>query len=838
MVDATPPGSDPQVIGSYTLEQVLGSGGMGTVYEATDRRDGSTVALKLLHPHLVTDESFRERFTREAHVAALLRSPYSVHLLDYGVQDGRYFLVMNFVDGASLRELLRPGPMEPARALRIAAQAARALEEAEARGVVHRDIKPDNIMLAEGDLVQVMDFGIARQAGSLTLTATGAFVGTLTYAAPEAAGGTIDHRSDIYSLGVTLYHMLAGRPPFEGEMLELLQQHREAPPPLEPLEGLPAAVIEAVTRCLEKDPDARFQSASDVAGVFEHLAEGVAAGEKALTLPQTEVLLTGRAPTRATAMPLTTSMDLGPPSLRRRFLPRMSVASYDLVFRNNTDQPLELQLEADDEEHSCDFSLPDRISVPPRAGTTVNLGVTPRRRRVRGERRLRQFTVSASGGNGAPPLIAAGEFDDRPEGLLPYAAPPVLAVGVIGVVLAALSLLGGGAAAEPGAQPPAASSCPPADALCAGGRIVFGSERDGNLEIYVMNADGASPTRLTDNPGKDGDPAWSPDGARIVFESDRDGAMELYTMNADGSDVTRLTFSEGGGDFLNVEPAWSPDGARIAFASNRAGNAHVYVMDVDGAGVTRLTELPGQGPEWSPDGERIAFTGIDTTGNFDVYVSNLDGSAVTQLTRNPAADGEPSWSPDGQRIAFRTERDGNPEIYVMNANGSEPQRLTTSPAEDTEPSWSPDGTRITFRTFREGTDDIYSMFDDGSSHVRLTSDPAADFTPAWTAGASPVTVGAVSAGTLAAEGEVDYFRFDAEEGVTYTFSVVPESLEDVHLFVWRTAAREIKLQEIRGVGAAAVELAWTASFSGRVFVSVESYSGAEGGYTFSIAPGP
>ncbi len=845
MVGPTQPGSGtPQVIGSYTLGRLLGSGGMGVVYEATDRRDESKVALKLLHAHLEADESFRERFTREAHVAALLRSPYTVHLLDYGFEQGRFFLVMKFVDGESLREILRAGPMEPARALRVAAQVARALEEAEARGVVHRDIKPDNVMLTEGDMVQVMDFGIARQAGSLTLTATGAFVGTLTYAAPEAAGGTVDHRSDLYSLGVTLYHMLAGHPPFQGEMIELLQQHREAPMPVEPLSALPAAVIEAVARCMEKDQDARFQSASELAGVLEHLAEGVAEGVEALSLPQTEVLAPGRAPTRATTMALTVTMELGPPSVRRRFIPRMSLTGYDLVFRNSSDQPVELDLEASDSEETCSFALPAHVSVPARGGTTVGLTVAPQRRRLRGDRRLRQFSVTASGGEGGPPLNAVGEFDDRPEGLLPYAAPPALMLTVAGVLFTFLTFTGGGSepSPAPGAtiEPAAAqvSSCPAIDPLCAGGRIAFGSERDGNLEIYVMNADGSGLLRLTNNPGKDGDPAWTADGARIAFESDRDGMLEIYSMNADGSDVTRLTFSNPDEGFINVEPAWSPDGSRIAFASNRAGNAHIYVMNADGSGVQRLSDSPGQGPEWSPDGARIAFTSIDEAGNFDVYIVDADGSNLTRLTRNPAADAEPSFSPDGARIAFRSERDGNPEIYVMNVDGSSPVRLTNNLAEDGEPAWSPDGTRITFRSFRDGTDDIYVMFEDGSSQVRLTSERAADFTPVWSSGARPVATGSVSGGEILVSGEVDYFKLDAENGATYMLSVSPETLQDVHVFVWRTAGREIKLQDVRGVGPASVELAWTAPFSGPVFISVESYSGATGAYEFAISSAP
>ena len=139
---------------------------MATVYAATDRRDSSKAAVKLVHAHLETDDDFRERFLREAHVGALLRSPYTCQLLDFGVEDSRFYLVMKLIDRQELGDMLRTDPLEPARALRIASQIARALEEAEARGIVHRDINPSNVMGTEGDMVRVMDFGIARQARS------------------------------------------------------------------------------------------------------------------------------------------------------------------------------------------------------------------------------------------------------------------------------------------------------------------------------------------------------------------------------------------------------------------------------------------------------------------------------------------------------------------------------------------------------------------------------------------------------------------------------------------------------------------------------------------------
>jgi hypothetical protein len=251
---------------------------MGAVYRGTDRRDGTTVAIKLLHVHLVGDETFRERFEREAHVAALLRSPYTVKVLDFGVEHGSYFIAMEYVDGRSLRDRIRDeGPLPAAEAMRIGVRVARALEEAEARGVVHRDIKPDNVMLASDGSVKVADFGIARQMGSGAVTMPGAFVGTLVYAAPEIARGEVDHRSDIYSLGATLYHALTGRPPFEGPPLDVLRKHADEPVPREPLAGQHEAVIAVVLRCLEKDPNERYQSASALAAALENAAQAAAA---------------------------------------------------------------------------------------------------------------------------------------------------------------------------------------------------------------------------------------------------------------------------------------------------------------------------------------------------------------------------------------------------------------------------------------------------------------------------------------------------------------------------------------------------------------------------------
>jgi dipeptidyl aminopeptidase/acylaminoacyl peptidase len=253
------------------------------------------------------------------------------------------------------------------------------------------------------------------------------------------------------------------------------------------------------------------------------------------------------------------------------------------------------------------------------------------------------------------------------------------------------------------------------------GKISFDSTRDGNTEIYVMNADGSQPTRLTDNPAIDRDAAFSPDGRRIAFVSDRDGNSEVYVMNADGSGQTRLT-SNTADDF---QPAFSPDGKQIAFMSNRGvqSDMEIFLMNADGSGETQLTHntsFEGQ-PTFSPDGRRIAFASDRDAGNYDIYTMNVDGSDVARLTNSAASESRPNYSPDGSRIVFRTDRDGNGEIYVMNADGTGETRLTTDPALDGEPAFSPDGQRIAFRSHRiNDKADIYVMNADGTEQTNLT----------------------------------------------------------------------------------------------------------------------
>src|SRR5919204_3759053 len=251
----------------YVIERPLGRGGMAQVYEGRDSVLGRTVAIKVLAAQYAGDQAFVARFRREARAAAALNHPSVVSVFDTGSEDSVHYIVMERVDGRTLADVLaEEGPLPPRRAAEIAAAAAEALAFAHEAGLVHRDVKPGNIMITRDGSVKVMDFGIARAVSADSLTQTTAVFGTASYFSPEQARGErVDHRSDIYSLGVVLYEMLSGRPPFRGEspVAVAFKHVSEEPPPLRAVApGVSSALEGVAMRALAKDPADRWGSAA------------------------------------------------------------------------------------------------------------------------------------------------------------------------------------------------------------------------------------------------------------------------------------------------------------------------------------------------------------------------------------------------------------------------------------------------------------------------------------------------------------------------------------------------------------------------------------------------
>ena len=272
----------------YEIHQRLARGGMAQVYLARDRSLDRPVAVKELVPEFATDPSFVERFRREAQAAANLAHPNIVGVYDWGTQDGTYYIVMEYVEGPSLSQVIRhDGPLHPRRAAEIAGEVAAALGFAHSKGVVHRDVKPGNVLLTGTGQSKVTDFGIARALSSPDedLTQAGSVMGTATYFSPEQAQGLpVDPRSDLYSLGVVLYEMVTARPPFTGETpLAIAYKHVQdrPPPPSTIISDLPVGLEAIIMKLLSKRADDRYGSAEELRADLRRFLNGeVTAAER------------------------------------------------------------------------------------------------------------------------------------------------------------------------------------------------------------------------------------------------------------------------------------------------------------------------------------------------------------------------------------------------------------------------------------------------------------------------------------------------------------------------------------------------------------------------------
>ena len=712
-------------LGHYDVTALIGEGGMGQVYQATDTKLDREVALKVL-PQAFTDAPDRlARFEREAKVLASLNHPNIGHIYGLEEAEGQKALVLELVEGPTLADRIAQGPIPLDEALPIARQIAEALEAAHEQGVIHRDLKPANVKVRPDGMVKVLDFGLAKafepEAGSvsasmsptisLTAAATqmGMVIGTAAYMAPEQASGkVVDKRADVWAFGVVLYEMLTGTRPFTGDdVSKTLARVIDREPDWSTLPTEMPPVLGTFLRgCLEKNPKQRVHDVADERLAMEGTFETTVSGPREPTVaPELQVwqrpiplALTGLAllaiggfavwifkpPPQQPVTRLAISV---PPSVPVSLDPvdtevALSPDGTRVVYRGGQDATGQLyvrgidQLEAiplrGSEGAESQFLSPDGSWVAFQAGPDGPL-----------------LKVSILGG----PPVTITELQDNLRGAS-WGADDVI---IFGTASPAGLMRVSGAGGDPEAiTTPENTTHKWPDILPDGAGVLFTIDQGpemGNEDIALLDLDTGEHRVIT--PG--GSHAkYSPTG-HIVYGVDRTlraVAFDLDTLNVTGDPVPvveDVLMKSGGAVSFDL----SDTGSLVYVSEGAAGASEARTLiwvDRDGR-EEELTAPPAayESPRVSPDGRYVAVE-VRDTANFDVMVYDLERDTPTRLTFDPANDAFPLWSPDGRRVLFSSDRDGVLNIYSKAADGTGPaERLTTSDSLQSATSWSGDG---------------------------------------------------------------------------------------------------------------------------------------------------
>jgi Tol biopolymer transport system component/predicted Ser/Thr protein kinase len=778
-----------EMISHYRILNKLGAGGMGEVYLAEDTRLGRKVALKLLPEDLTADEQAKRRFIQEAKAASALNHPNIITIYDIASEGQRDFIAMEYVEGETLRGVLSLGKVEIKRALELAAQAASGLAAAHQAGIVHRDIKPENLMVTRTSQVKILDFGLAKLSEKKTAslldtnlpteryrpgpakaeTAPGTILGTVSYMSPEQAQGhPLDHRTDVFSLGVILYEMLTGQRPFRGKTaVDTLHAiiNAEPRPAIEVNPRLPAEVMDILGKALAKEVGERYQHAGDFELDLRRLKRAIESNS--LISVQTKLALKPRAwwaskravlvwsilgvllvvggmvaawllgratagpkqegsLARITLMPLTVDPNYdGEPT----FSPSGEIAyvtnrtgNFE-IFRKLISGGAEINLTQHDADDVQPAFSPD--------GTQIAFVST---RSSSSQLIYRHANFPLTGGDiwimpalGGPArrIVEAGNFPSwSPDGSsLIYAGGPQGSQQILSVPAS------GG---EPREIPLKFTSGNPARSVfypsysSDGGWIVF--EKQQGDEIYVVSAAGGEPQQVA----RGRCPVWNANSTAIIYASGEPGKnFSLWQVpfalkeGKPAGQPTPLTVSRG----RDTQAAVSRDGKLIAFAAQDVEfNIEKRPFDAESGRLlgepTAITS--GHSLNYfldvSPDGRRVVFES-HRGASHHLWSSNEAG--LNQLTSDANFDDTyPKWSPDGLTIGFVrkgvNETDVKDSLWIMSADGVNPQPLHP---EVRNFRWLPDGQRIVYHSPRDRQ--FYLLDVRAKSEQRLTNEPGA-----------------------------------------------------------------------------------------------------------------
>jgi serine/threonine protein kinase/Tol biopolymer transport system component len=717
-----------RMLAHYRVLEYIGGGGMGVVYKAEDLRLTRTVALKFLPPELTRDPEAKTRFLQEARAASGLDHPNICTIHEVGeTDDGRLYLAMPSYDGETLRRRIERGPLPIEEAIDIAEQIARGLAKAHRGGIVHRDVKPANIMVTADGVVKILDFGLAKLVGAAAITRTGSSVGTPAYMSPEQGRGEdVDHRTDLWSFGVVLYEMVAGRRPFRGEhdQAVLYGILNETPKPLgEARPEAPPELERIVDGLLAKDPGDRYPTADGPLGDLRALRNQTMT-TTVRTQPDPPAPLRVRPWMWLLGLALAVALVAGGSFLRRgggaggragrggapavvkfdqltdqegrESFPSLSPDGKFLLYvksaNGNADiylkrvgggNPLDLTRDSPADDTQPAFS-PDGQQIAFRSeregGGLFVMGAT-------GES-VRRITATGYNPAWSPDgkrIVFATEGISGPR-----ERRLVSGLWIVEVGLDSRRLLGAGDAVQPSWSP-------------HGQRIAYwGLSSSARRVLWTIPAAGGPPVPVIDDEHLNWNPVWSPDGRYLYFVSDRSGS----------SNVWRVPIDEDSGRVLGEPQQINSSSQSLGLLSlSRDGRKIVYATDEGKSDLERLPFDPAafrvvgqaaavpqgsravRSAEISPDGRLIA---IDATSpQEDIFVVRADGGGQRQLTNDADKDRVPQWFPDSSRIVFYSNRGGGYGAWTIRADGSGLQPLphgTRDPLYNPIPS--PDGRRI------------------------------------------------------------------------------------------------------------------------------------------------
>ena len=717
-------------IGPYNIVAEIGRGGMGIVYEAVDTRLDRTVALKFLHPYLLGNKEVKARFKREAQAAASLNHPNICHVYEIGETDEQVYISMAHIEGKNLDQCIEAGPLKVEQALDVATQVARGLQAAHAKGIVHRDIKPSNIMVGDDGQVTVMDFGLAQLSDRSTLTRGGSVLGTPAYMSPEQARGQpTDRRTDIWSLGVAIYEMLAGRRPFTGEYEQaiLYEVVNEAPEPLTAVRaGIPMDLERLVEKALAKRVDERYASAEGVLVDLHVLSRWVEnentigfRSKRSLTPVPRESILQRRVPlsgvlaggallTAAAVAATWLWLATGEPPaglLSQSKLTRLTRGA------GLTTTPA-LSFDGNLVSYASDRGNEDNLDIwmqQVSGGSAVRLTEDPAADHSPAfspDGRTIAFQSDRDGGGiyviptlgGTPRLVVRGgqrpRFSRDGRSIAYYAGPPSSSRGTT---------------------------------------------------IHVVSSDGGESRELVSDFEVSAMPIWAPNGRHVLFWGNRPGEPpDIWTVPTEGGSPVATgaaaSLRDAGLDLVSLD-GWAASDDHVVFSGIMQDSVNLWRLPVS-LGSWSIAGRPERLTLGSDEREaslasdgRIVFT--NSVRKINIWRLALDVNsgvgpgAMKRLTEGAAADYSPDVTRDGTRVSFRSSRSGNVDAWIQDTRTLRQTPLTGNAAFESAPRLNYDGSQVAFSTIENGQRPIYAV----SADTGLTGKICDDCGPphGWTA---------------------------------------------------------------------------------------------------------